>query len=338
MRVHSTLVETSGRRSAAGDQSAVVRKHGFTLVELLVVITIIGILIALLLPAVQAAREAARRMQCTNNLKQWGLAMHLYENANRVFPYGTLTGSGCLAAGDLPGRGGATSADSGGRGVTRRQTFVIPLWPYLEQIASYDKYNFSYNWFAMQNLALCQPVSFYFCPSDAGSQKWNATNSAGGSSFSRGNYVVNFGNASFRQKETTFLGTPFGMNIQTRFSDLTDGASNTMFMAEVIRSLMGADWDFRGSIFDDNQSAAQFMTLYTPNSATDSTTCANSLSPAPCVLGSKTYQQARSYHSGGVNVMFGDGSVSFINDSISLAIWRALGSSKGSELITNGSF
>ena len=80
------------------------------------------------------------------------------------------------------------------------------------------------------------------------------------------------------------------------------------------------------------------MTLYTPNSGVDSTVCADLQLPAPCLYGPTQYQQARSDHPGGVNVMFGDGSVHFINDSISLTLWQALGSSEGGEPISSGDF
>lgn len=301
----------------------------FTLVELLVVITIIGILISLLLPAVQAAREAARRMQCTNNLKQWGLAMHLYDNNYGVFPFGTLTG----------GSYGGDDANQGGPGKNRRMSFVIPLWPYIEQKTAYDRYDFNHNWFGSENMILCQQqVPLYYCPSDPGAKIWNPPASLGASTFCRGNYVVNFGNGSFLQTETTFQGAPFGMNRQITHAQVKDGASNTMFMSEVLRPLNGADWDFRGSIFDDNRSAAQFMTLYTPNSGVDSTVCFDLKLPAPCLYGPTQYQQARSYHPGGVNVTFGDGAVHFTSDSISLDLWQALGSSNGGEPIGNGDF
>src|SRR5512135_122792 len=101
------------------------QSRGFTLIELLVVIAVIGILVALLLPAVQAAREAARRMQCSNNLKQIGLALHNYHDANKKFPFGS--------------RGGSSWAQTGIKDGTNWRVSILP---YLEQTALYSKLNF----------------------------------------------------------------------------------------------------------------------------------------------------------------------------------------------------
>ncbi len=304
-------------------------KSGFTLVELLVVITIIGILIALLLPAVQSAREAARRMQCTNHLKQWGLGMHLYESSNGYFPFGTISGSALIGGGNSPGRSVLANANVGGIGASRRQTFIVSLWPYIEQQAIADQFDVDYHIFNAENrpCATAQ-VPIYDCPSDRQGM-WRANQYI----HARGNYVVNWGNASFRQAEADFLGAPFGMNRQSRHADLIDGASNTMFLSEVLKPLSDEHFDFRGGILNDDQTSAQYMTLFTPNSGVDSTVCVDSEQPAPCLLGSTTYIQARSRHSGGVNVVFGDGSVRFIADTIALNTWQALGSSQGGDLI-----
>ena len=99
-------------------------RRAFTLVELLVVIAIIGILIALLLPAVQAAREAGRRTQCVNHMKQWGLAMLMYHEKYERFPFGSISDGGT------------------GIGGPDRKTFVVALWPYIEQKALHDRYDF----------------------------------------------------------------------------------------------------------------------------------------------------------------------------------------------------
>jgi len=138
--------------------------RGFTLVELLVVITIIAALIARLLPAVQAAREAARRIQCSNNIRQWGLAMTTCENANTLFPYGVInpTANGYTPGTPCPG------CLAGGQGEYRRQSFVVSVWPYLEQQALYDRYDFNYCMHAPHNIALdTVAVPVYYFPSDS---------------------------------------------------------------------------------------------------------------------------------------------------------------------------
>lgn len=308
--------------------SSRIKKHGFTLVELLVVIAIIGILIAMLLPAVQAAREAARRMQCTNNLKQWGVGMQLYHDAYGVFPYGTISGEKLVVNGDQPGRGVYPTA--GQNGEYRRQTFVIALWPYIGQQSLYDAYDFRFNFPNIQNRAvITSQVPMYHCPSDPGAMMWRANEYT----HARGNYVVGWGNGTFLQTEPEFTGAPFSMNKQTRISDMTDGTSKTAFMSEVLKPLVEEHFDFRGGIMNDDQSSAQFMTVNTPNAGIDSTVCVDKERPAPCQLGPTTYLSARSYHPGGVNVLCGDGSVHFVGDDIDLYVWQTLGATKSGQTV-----
>jgi prepilin-type N-terminal cleavage/methylation domain-containing protein/prepilin-type processing-associated H-X9-DG protein len=302
-------------------------KGGFTLVELLVVIAIIGILIALLLPAVQAAREAARRMQCTNHLKQWGLAMHNYEIANKVLPYpnSRLGGSSCGALAPA----------------TQRISYPPRIWPYIEQQPLYDKYNFSQPFHHLgtvgtgnEALMLVQ-VPVYFCPSDR-QGFWLPP--ADAYSRSRGNFVLNWGAADFCQNTTTYPNyrqSPFGPARSAKFAEITDGLSNTMLMSEVLQAKSDGDFDFRGDILNDDRTCAQYMTLNTPNSGVDQNSCVDLVKPAPCLVVSSPRQAAaRSRHPGGVNVAMGDGSVHFISDSISLSTWQSLGSMSGGETLT----
>ena len=308
------------------------RSYGFTLVELLVVIAIIGILIALLLPAVQAAREAARRLQCSNHCKQWGLAMLHYEVSAGMYPYGVIFGA---ASGPS-----ATAINAGVNGEYRRQTFIIALWPYLEQTTLYAQYDFDYNFYHQQNRPLTAVAAgIYYCPSD----RKGVWKTDGYTVRCRGNYVTNFGYADFYQTQPPDMAIgPFGANLQVRTSDIIDGLSNTIFMAEILQAANDSDFDFRGDFFNSDVGAAQFMTVYTPNSGIDSTYCAGVTPniPGPCQYGGNAvpggppvYVSARSHHPGGVTAVRGDGSVHFVSENISLSVWRALSSMRGVESI-----
>src|SRR3954454_21844016 len=143
------------------------RRHGFTLIELLVVIAIIGVLVALLLPAVQMAREAARRTQCTNNLKQMGIAMHNHHDTEGTFPYGAFN--------------------------SPQSTWTFRVLPYLEQTAIFNALNMTKQWYqAENNTVVGMTISLFLCPSDPGGNTTITTTVAGNTQLrKKGNYVVN---------------------------------------------------------------------------------------------------------------------------------------------------
>jgi len=293
------------------------RKRGFTLVELLVVIAIIGILIALLLPAVQAAREAARRMSCSNHLRQLGIATHNYHDVHNALPIGAF--SCCWG------------------------TWKVALLPYLEQKPLYDKYNHTkfvngYRYGDTVN----QPVTTAFidayeCPSDTAQTTPGSVRSA--------NYAVNYGNTHYRQSDyqgAKFRGAPFTTTSSTtptktssfRLRDITDGLSNTLIFGEGIQ---GQNGDLRGySWWAD---ASGFETYLAPNSPLPARLpmidyCKNARPNPPCDAATSdwpTMFAARSRHPGGVQVCLGDGSVRFIAESIEIDTWRALSTTQGGE-------
>jgi len=294
------------------------RRRAFSLIELLVVIAIVAVLVGMFLGAVQKAREAASRVVCKNNMKQWTLAMHLYHDSMGQLPLG------------------ATNSP--------RETWVRLLWSYVEQTTLSDNDNLGLPFYEPPCTisgtleGLCgQHVALYRCPSDSGSDQ-----DAPDCTYQRrrGNYVVNWGAVKYDTAPASSGYAPFAhLNgnrstpLVVRLSDIIDGASNTLMMSETLMAQSHEDDDWRGDIQNDD-GVFKFMTLTTPNSsAPDVVNWAipNKDPLMPVSTAGSEYSAARSRHLGGVNVSMCDGSVRYIDNLIPLSVWQALGTMNGGE-------
>lgn len=330
---------------------------GFTLVELLVVIAIIGVMVGLLLPAVQAAREAARRMQCKNHLKQIALATQNYESTHRVFPpSASISAFGAINTN--------SSWSIHGR-----------LLPYLEQGSLYNQIDQSLAWDnqpAFGNLK----IPTYACPSDPRADTPRDLSPKLASPLFPTTYGFNFGTWLVYDPVSRQMGDgAFGPNSRIGFRDFLDGSSNTLMLAEVkAYQPYGRNEPPSGGIAMPAPSLAAvraklppsfawcrpnghtewpdgrvhhqgFTTTAAPNSQVTLATAAN-LCPAAADIDYTSQQEAtsnttptfaiitsRSYHSGIVHSAMVDGSVRSVRDSIDLIIWRAMGTRAGGEVV-----
>lgn len=329
-------------------------RRAFTLVELLVVIAIVGLLIALLLPAVQAAREAGRRMSCSNNLKQLGIALHEFHDAYNHLP----TGADSKPFPLNPGQAHSLY----------RWSALVHLMPYFEQTNAYNALDLSFPLYGSNfqvtpanraGVAIVLPM--LLCPSDK-----------------REAVAEGFGPTNYAACTGTGMGggTPFDtdgafyINSQTRFADVTDGASNTVFMSE---SLLGEGPENSTNVAEvDPRRDYAFFTIAPLNDALCGKPVAFNVTQRRgfswangeyrCALYNHYYppnhgqfdcigvpifgtvekryasygwRTARSDHPGAVNVLLGDGSVRPLRDQIDGIAWRGLATRAGGESVSD---
>jgi prepilin-type N-terminal cleavage/methylation domain-containing protein len=327
------------------------RQRGFTLVELLVVIAIIGVLVALLLPAVQAARAAAARMKCCNNLRQIGLAVHNFESTYNSLPPGVVNNPGAGPHADLEqflraGTTGTLNADY------TRHGFLSIMLPYLEQAnvlqAANGGFNYRLDWSEGTNQAVSViHIPIYECPWTPGPHVVNPNPVTTGFFPATSDYWpvsrANNNTAVWTALSMTFPG-PDGVNgvltanRKTRMADILDGLSNTLLVGESgnrhegwVRSRKYADpstsgWGVRGAWAQESNNivcaGTQGPIVFPPPNPAKVSTAAQV--PGAVPINGWNQGELYSFHAGICNVALGDGSVRNLSATISLKALQKL--------------
>jgi prepilin-type N-terminal cleavage/methylation domain-containing protein/prepilin-type processing-associated H-X9-DG protein len=321
--------------------------RGFTLIELLVVIAIISVLVALLLPAVQQARESARKMTCKNNLKQMGIAFHNYHDVYNCFPKGGYGGS--LAT--------ATAYETANAKNCRLVSWGTALLPYLDQAPLYNEWNFNQWYLESNNQDLAQTVlPVFLCPSvNLPLLRSNGDAPSSLPQYARTDYAGNFGERAVRCFPATncqnnysssgdMSGNPRGiMNLQPSSSvlsltlglrDITDGTSTTLLVGEAPNAYFGI-WAGHKNVMDQSAplNLSFSLTSAWASCAVTSGQLTTTNGPNGLIGCDAGHQDFHSYHTGGVNFLFCDGSVRFISQYVDDAPFAALFSYRGGEII-----
>lgn len=297
------------------------RRSGFTLIELLVVIAIIAILIGLLLPAVQKVREAAARMQCSNNLKQLGIALHNYHSSYNTFPAGSTN-------------------------IPKTSYWGLQILPYIEQDNVRNNYRSDLLFSDDLNQPTVQiPIKIMVCPSVPeqnrmsvlGTKKYAAADYAAPAGVHSSQYTGGF--VTTPQPGDTFGVFPSGFNKPTPIESISDGTSNTLLVVEC--GGRPAFWRNGVQKTVTNPTTAnnalsgwaEFNSWLVRGYRRDGTDTDTSTAGGECMIGCNNFQTIYGFHSGGANVAMADGSVRFLRQSVTATTVAALVTKAGGEVI-----
>lgn len=307
------------------------RRAAFTLVELLVVIAVIGVLIALLLPAVQAAREASRRMSCQNNMKQHGLALHNFHDV-----YGSFPASGWTVA----GKGNPAGKYVGWRAL---------ITPFVEQKNLHDVYDFNSHWWEGANLnAATIPLAVYQCPSVPDRQKTTYLVAKSprpaitvANPLATADYEAIMGvaasiNPTLYATAATNRSVLY-RNASTKFAEITDGTTSTIMITECgARPLVYCGRRYRPDLPNDQgQSWADSEGGFSLDGANqDGTIIGQGPILTPRAINATNFNEPYAFHPGGANFVFADGHTQFFSDSVALETFAALCTRNAGEIVT----
>lgn len=318
-------------------------RHGFTLVELLVVIAIIGVMVGLLLPAVQAAREAARRMSCSNQLKQLALALHNFHDSNKQFPRGVEN--------DVRPR--PNPNDPSPPEFIRGTNWIVYSLPYIEQQALFELYDFSVAFNHANNAIVGNTVvQTLYCPSGPDPRRFGDPNGGGVNGNPSTHYVGVMGPAGVVSPTINIVngvqysyvvgdpaangawsthgilthyrdrpGSANSTNRRIRFADVTDGTSSTLMIGERAVVMPVSGHDYRSWIRGNSGGTSASKNVTYPINSTN-------------YNGSNNFNHISfgSEHPGGCHFALADGSVRFLTESIDMSIYMALASLWDGEL------
>lgn len=339
--------------SAARRPRPAASRAGFTLIELLVVIAIIAVLAALILPAVQSAREAARRTQCQNNLKQLGIGLHNHVDATKFFP---------------------SSKRPIASGTVRMAAFTF-LLPYIDRGNLFDKYDQTVNWSHVNNLPVTSTrISIFECPSSPSPERldYDPGPPAVYDIVANSDYGITLG---LDKRLSDLLGYPtvpanfkysspgnayegiMPKNSQNGISAVTDGLSQTIAVTEAAGrpflyqngKLVSQDAQATARVNGSGWSRPASDVLFAGSDATGVTIPGTSLDRTNgdnvipggypnTQYGTEGTSQPYSFHTGGLNTLFGDGSVHFVNQSINISIFASLITRNQKETISDGAY